>query len=73
MWRISRKNAPAPKSTSCLQPPAGRCNPCPNLTVKKISKQVLSRCGWGHYDYSLRGGVAGDQFELSPGDRAHAA
>jgi len=26
----------------------------PNLTVKKISKQVLSRCEWGHDDYSLR-------------------
>jgi adenine-specific DNA-methyltransferase len=26
---------------------------CPNLTVKKIPKQVLSRCEWGHDDYSL--------------------
>jgi adenine-specific DNA-methyltransferase len=26
----------------------------PNLTVKKIPKQVLSRCEWGHDDYSLR-------------------
>jgi len=25
-----------------------------NLTVKKIPKQVLSRCEWGHDDYSLR-------------------
>ena len=25
----------------------------PNLTVKKIPKQVLSRCEWGHDDYSL--------------------
>ena len=24
-----------------------------NLTVKKIPKQVLSRCEWGHDDYSL--------------------
>jgi adenine-specific DNA-methyltransferase len=26
----------------------------PNLTVKKIPKHVLSRCEWGHDDYSLR-------------------
>ena len=26
----------------------------PNLTVKKIPKQVLSRCEWGHDDYSLK-------------------
>ncbi|WP_420872315.1 site-specific DNA-methyltransferase [Nitrosomonas ureae] len=26
----------------------------PNLTVKKIPKQVLLRCEWGHDDYSLR-------------------
>ena len=25
-----------------------------NLTVKKIPKQVLSRCEWGHDDYSLK-------------------
>ena len=25
-----------------------------NLTVKKIPRQVLSRCEWGHDDYSLR-------------------
>lgn len=25
----------------------------PNLTVKKIPKQILSRCEWGHDDYSL--------------------
>ncbi len=26
----------------------------PNLTVKKIPKQVLSHCEWGHDDYSLQ-------------------
>lgn len=26
----------------------------PNLTVKKIPKKVLSRCEWGHDDYSLQ-------------------
>jgi adenine-specific DNA-methyltransferase len=26
----------------------------PNLTVKKIPKQVLGRCEWGHDDYSLQ-------------------
>ncbi|WP_425509652.1 site-specific DNA-methyltransferase [Usitatibacter palustris] len=26
----------------------------PNLTVKKIPRQVLSRCEWGHDDYSLK-------------------
>ena len=26
----------------------------PNLTVKKIPRQILSRCEWGHDDYSLK-------------------
>jgi adenine-specific DNA-methyltransferase len=26
----------------------------PNLTVKKIPRQVLTRCEWGHDDYSLQ-------------------
>ena len=26
----------------------------PNLTVKRIPKQVLSRCEWAHDDYSLQ-------------------
>jgi adenine-specific DNA-methyltransferase len=25
-----------------------------NLTIKKIPKMVLSRCDWGHDDYSLK-------------------
>ena len=28
----------------------------PNLTVKKIPRQVLARCEWGHDDYSLKVG-----------------
>jgi adenine-specific DNA-methyltransferase len=32
----------------------GKPDRYPNLTVKKIPKQVLSRCEWGHDDYSLR-------------------
>ena len=32
----------------------GRADAYPNLTVKKIPKQVLSRCEWGHDDYSLQ-------------------
>ncbi|KIN15792.1 site-specific DNA-methyltransferase [Halomonas sp. KHS3] len=34
---------------------AFRCNTdrFPNLTLKKIPKMVLSRCEWGHDDYSL--------------------
>jgi adenine-specific DNA-methyltransferase len=31
----------------------GAAEKYPNLTVKKIPKQVLSRCEWGHDDYSL--------------------
>ncbi len=31
-----------------------RADAFPNLTVKKIPKQVLSRCEWGRDDYSLR-------------------
>ncbi len=32
----------------------GKADRYPNLTVKKIPKQVLSRCEWSHDDYSLR-------------------
>ena len=32
----------------------GKADRYTNLTVKKIPKQVLSRCEWGHDDYSLR-------------------
>jgi adenine-specific DNA-methyltransferase len=32
----------------------GRKEGYPNLTVKKIPKAVLSRCEWGHDDYSLK-------------------
>jgi adenine-specific DNA-methyltransferase len=31
----------------------GKVDVFPNLTVKKIPKQVLSSCEWGHDDYSL--------------------
>lgn len=31
----------------------GKTDIFPNLTVKKIPKQILSRCEWGHDDYSL--------------------
>jgi len=31
----------------------GNVDHFPNLTVKKIPKQILSRCEWGHDDYSL--------------------
>ncbi len=32
----------------------GHVDAYPNLTVKKIPNTVLSRCEWGHDDYSLR-------------------
>ena len=32
---------------------AKACERWPNLTLKKITKMVLSRCEWGHDDYSL--------------------
>ncbi|SLM44219.1 DNA methylase N-4/N-6 domain protein [Nitrospira sp. ND1] len=32
----------------------GKPDKYPNLTVKKIPKTVLSRCEWGHDDYSLK-------------------
>ena len=31
----------------------GKTEAYPNLTIKKIPKTVLSRCEWGHDDYSL--------------------
>lgn len=31
----------------------GKANRYPNLTVKKIPRSVLSKCEWGHDDYSL--------------------
>ena len=32
----------------------GAVDAYPNLTVKKIPRQVLDRCEWGHDDYSLK-------------------
>ena len=32
----------------------GKPDRYPNLTINKIPKQVLSRCEWGHEDYSLQ-------------------
>jgi adenine-specific DNA-methyltransferase len=32
----------------------GKADRFPNLTVRKIPRQVLARCEWGHDDYSLR-------------------
>jgi adenine-specific DNA-methyltransferase len=32
----------------------GKADRYPNLTVKKIPAKVLSRCEWGHDDYSLK-------------------
>ena len=32
----------------------GKVDRWPNLTVKKIPKAVLTRCEWGHDDYSLQ-------------------
>lgn len=32
----------------------GKADRYPNLTIKKIPKTVLSRCEWGHDDYSLK-------------------
>ena len=34
--------------------PKGGAERYPNLTVRKIPKQVLARCEWGHDDYSLK-------------------
>jgi adenine-specific DNA-methyltransferase len=32
----------------------GKTDQFPNLTIRKIPKQVLDRCEWGHDDYSLK-------------------
>jgi len=37
----------------CCSAFRGNASRYPNLTVKKIPKMVLSRCEWGHDDYSL--------------------
>jgi len=37
----------------CCSAFRGDANRFTNLTVKKIPKMVLSRCEWGHDDYSL--------------------
>ena len=39
---------------AAFRAPKGGSERFPNLTVKKIPKQVLSRCEWGHDDYSLK-------------------
>jgi adenine-specific DNA-methyltransferase len=37
----------------CCSAFRGRADAFPNLTIKKIPNAVLSRCEWGHDDYSL--------------------
>ena len=37
----------------CCSAFRGAADRFPNLTIKKIPKMVLSRCEWGHDDYSL--------------------
>jgi adenine-specific DNA-methyltransferase len=37
----------------CCSAFRGRSETFPNLTIKKIPNAVLSRCEWGHDDYSL--------------------
>lgn len=32
----------------------GKADIFPNLTIKKIPKQILARCEWGHDDYSIK-------------------
>ena len=32
----------------------GKADTYSNLTIKKIPKTVLTRCEWGHDDYSLK-------------------
>lgn len=39
---------------AAFRAPKGGTEHYSNLTVKKIPKQVLSRCEWGHDDYSLK-------------------
>ncbi len=39
---------------AAFRSPKGGNERFPNLTVKKIPNQVLTRCEWGHDDYSLK-------------------
>ena len=47
----------------------GRADGFANLTVKKIPKQVLTRCEWGHDDYSLEGENLPPQKPPEPGQQ----
>ncbi len=38
----------------CCSAFRGKADAFPNLTIKKIPNAVLSRCEWGHDDYSLK-------------------
>ena len=66
----------------CCSAFRGDANRYPNITVKKIPKMVLSRCEWGHDDYSLnvenlpqapKQAVAPQQVGLFEGDSAEGA
>ena len=39
---------------SAFRIPKGGAERYPNPTVRKIPKQLLARCEWGHDDYSLK-------------------
>ena len=48
------KSVPSDRCSCSALPSAVARTVTPNLTVKKIPKAVLSRCEWGHDDYSLK-------------------
>lgn len=50
---LSEEVGPERTLLVCCAAFRGNANRFPNLTVKKIPKMVLSKCEWGHDDYSL--------------------
>ncbi len=50
---LSEEVGPGRTLLVCCTAFRGKADRFPNLTVKKIPKMVLSKCEWGHDDYSL--------------------
>jgi adenine-specific DNA-methyltransferase len=53
LQQISQEVGDSRSLLVCCSAFVGRAGSFPNLTIKKIPNAVLSRCEWGHDDYSL--------------------
>lgn len=54
LTQLNDEVGPSRSLLVCCSAFKGKAENCPHLEIKKIPKAVLSRCEWGHDDYSLK-------------------